>query len=287
MSGKRIVADVGGTNVRIALANSDGALSSLRIAPVKDFPNFYVVLSQYIEALGGLTECEGIVVGGAGPVEDGRLKLTNGDWEIEWRALSTACAGLPARVVNDLEAVALAVPHLGEDDLAKLRPDTAPGQRARLVVNVGTGFGGALAVPAFDRWLTVPCEPGHMRLALDPDLAAKLKASAPSVENVLSGLAFSTYWKRADDASQEPAWDEFGALLGQVCGDLVLATGAWGGLYLCGSVAQAWWQRNRFETFVKAFANKGPMSPRMENIFIAFISDATAPLKGLARVHLG
>ena len=40
--------------------------------------------------------------------------------------------------------------------------------------------------------------------------------------------------------SAPPAVDLFTGMLGRIAGDLALATCAWGGVYLCGSVATAW-----------------------------------------------
>jgi glucokinase len=71
-------------------------------------------------------------------------------------------------------------------------------------------------------------------------------------------------------------------LLGRVVGDLVLASGAWGGAFLCGSVVRGWSSVADPERFRKVFERKGAMSGRMRGVPTAVITHPNPALIGLS-----
>ncbi len=160
MSPRRLVADAGGTNVRFAIADESGRLERVQNLQVADFPAFKDALSAYGSAADRLKEIDACAIAAAGPVDDGVVKLTNNEWTIDRAEISSALAGVPVAVVNDLEAVAAALPHLASGDLTPIgAPAPArPEQRTMLAVNVGTGFGAASAILRDGRWYTCPSE---------------------------------------------------------------------------------------------------------------------------------
>lgn len=306
MSGWRIVADVGGTNVRFARAGTDTAIDRFRSWENAPFPSFTDALGRYVSEIGGIAGCAGICIAAAGPVQDGAVQLTNGKWLIGESEVSRFAGGLPVRLINDLEAVALAVPHLAAASLAHIGPVESAGRGVKIAVNVGTGFGASIAVPFGTYWTAIPCEPGHMRLALAESDRQLLGCDACSVEDVLSGLGLRNIHARLRQhesaspdrselsdifahASRDESGAEllriFGALLGQISGDLVLATGAWGGVYLCGGLAAAWAPHALQSEFRRRFEDKGPMSSRMRGVFTGHITNRNAALDGLARLR--
>lgn len=310
MTGWRVVADVGGTNVRFARARAGNTIEHVRAWPNASFPSFIEALSRYVNETGGLAGCAGIAVAAAGPVADGTVRLTNGEWVISGKAISDHANGLPARVINDLEAVAYAIPHLAHDDVAAIgSANAAVSGGVKIAVNVGTGFGASIVLPAGAEWTAIACEPGHMSLALD-DRERRLVGNARSIEDVLSGPGMQAIGRKlsaasghADPSSKEgpaPGGDIFASggganrelvelfsgLLGQVCGDLVLATGAWGGVYTCGGLASAWFQHALHAQFRQRFEDKGPMAPRMRDVFTGHITNRLAALNGLATLRL-
>jgi glucokinase len=305
-SRRRLVADAGGTNVRFAIADQDGHLDRVEIFQVVDFPTFLDALSAYRSTVGGLSEIETCAVAAAGPVDGDVVKLTNNKWTIDRTLVSALMGGSPVALVNDLEAVAAALPHLGLDDLAAigLPAPVRPEQRTMLAVNVGTGFGAASAICRDGRWYTCPSEAGHMTLGHVEAIAA-LPADA-SIESVLSGSGLARLHERlaggarAGDTPEAAgvlaqsgrseaaarAVEVFTAVLGRVAGDLALATCAWGGVYLCGSVATAWSAIADTGRFRAEFTRKGPMSKRMQQVPTAVIRRDLAPLYGLAMMPM-
>jgi len=226
---------------------------------------------------------------------------------IDSARVSRVLGGKPVALLNDLEAAALALPALKESDMDVLIARASPLDGPRLVVNVGTGFGGALLVQTRAGWHAVACEPGHMTLALPASAAANL-SDPVSVEDMISGLTLTDkerrqrLWSFAGKSLSREASDlfpvcgtdesadsfvlAFSRLLGQVCGDLVLACGAWGGVYLCGSVASAWSRAGGIRAFQDAFESKGPMSSRMQRVDVNLITAENPVLTGLCQVPL-
>ena len=302
MTSRRLVADAGGTNVRFALADADGNLDRVKIFQTADFPTFLDAFAAYRSDAGGLREVDAAAIAAAGPVDGDAVKLTNNEWIVDGAKISALMGGVPVALVNDLEAVAAALPHLTSDDLTTLGAvaPVRPERRTMLAVNVGTGFGASSVIWRDGRWYTCPSEAGHMTLGHVEPMAA-LPAGA-SVEDVLSGSGLARLYERLAGGRSQQASDVFaeaareGAaadavalfthILGRVAGDLALATCAWGGVYLCGSVATAWAGMADIERFRAEFTRKGPMRPRMLKVPTAVIRRDIAALYGLAMMPI-
>jgi glucokinase len=311
VSGWRLVGDVGGSNARFARA-SGNALSARRQYAVADYPSFYAALSRYLDEMGGPEGCNSAAIGVAGPVDNGHVKLTNAAWTIDAKDVAPLLGGVPTEIVNDLQAVALALPFLGEQDLLPLGNAVRTGVRRTMhALNVGTGFGATAVIPSRDGWVTCGSEPGHMTLgAIDADELGLIdEGGHGSVEDLLSGRGVLTLYSRIASrrgagqlaglcgseiftrAHADPIAAEtlrcFTRLLGRVAGDLVLASGAWGGVYLCGSVAQGWAAIADIDEFREHFERKSVMSERMRGVFSGVIKPDDTPLVGLTYVPMG
>lgn len=307
MTGWRLVGDVGGSNVRFAQA-ADGALARRRSYAVSDHASFYDALRRYRDETGGGEGCHSCGIGVAGPVDDGRVKLTNAPWVIEAGEVA-ALLGAPCELVNDLQAVALALPFLGGEDLSPIggAPRVPAPGRTMLAVNIGTGFGAAAAIPFRGGWVACASEPGHMTLGAADAGELALIEGFESVEHLLSGRGVVELYARlarrrggaaemaqsaaifagasADQAAAETT-RHVSALLGRIAGDLVLAAGAWGGVYLCGSVAQGWAAAADPAPFRAAFERKGAMSARMRGVYSGLILREDVALFGLTHLPI-
>jgi glucokinase len=305
MSARRLVADVGGTNVRFAIADEQGRLDRTKIFQVADFPTFLDALAAYRSDADGLCGIDAAAIAAAGPVDGDRVKLTNNEWIVEGAKVSAMIGSAPTAVVNDLEAVAAALPHLTADDLTTLGTPAPvrPEHRTMIAVNVGTGLGAASVIWRDGRWYTCPSEAGHMTLGRI-EAIADLPGDA-TVEDVLSGHGLARLYERLAGnragASQCPAdvftaakgdpvaartVEVFTAILARIAGDLALATCAWGGVYLCGSVALAWSAVADIAQFRAEFIRKGPMRARMQDVPTAAIQHGIVSLYGLAMMPL-
>lgn len=309
MSRWRLVADVGGTNVRFARARSGGRIEDVVEHESAAYERFGDALDDYLAGIGGSRSCAGALIGAAGPVENDEIRLTNGRWTIRRKDISRRLGGCAVRLFNDLQAVALSIPMLEPADLVTVIAGNADtGEAAtRLAVNVGTGFGAATLIAGPRGWMSMASEAGHIALAATTAAEFALCQSThprlQSIEDVLSGPGLEHLYghfrqqagvaaalrhsreifERLDsDTIARQTADMFTALLARICGDLVLATAAWGGLYLFGSVIQGWHAHADIEAFRRHFAAKGKMSARMASVPVRLVTNHAAPLIGLA-----
>lgn len=276
MSAPRLLADIGGTHARFALAAPGAPPGPATVLRVAEHPGPAGAIGAFLAG----RRVSGAAIAAAGPVEAGpdggaRVRLTNAPWEIDTQALSAALGGAPVRLLNDVEAVALALAHLVPAEVETLLPGApAPVPLPRLALNLGTGVGAAVAVPAGGGWTPLATEAGHMTLPAGE--------GAASVEDLVSGPGLAHL--RA--ALGEGARAAYSAALGRVAGDLVLATGAWGGVFLCGGLAADWHRIVEAGAFRAAFTAKGPMTPRMAGVAVHRILHPAPALLGLAHADL-
>ena len=144
----RLIADVGGTNVRFARVIDEENVVDRCSYLVSRFGSFLDALRAYAEETdGGLSGCSGAAIGAAGPVAVGAAHLTNIAWFIQEAEVADEI-GAPCMLVNDVEAAAYCIPGLASSEF-RVIGDVAPklGTAHRLLgANIGTGFGAATLV---------------------------------------------------------------------------------------------------------------------------------------------
>jgi glucokinase len=279
-------------------------IGSLRCVPTSPGLDIAALLADFADGSGEMSDLAGAAIAAAGPVLDDAVKLTNADVTIEGAAVRDVLHK-PVRIMNDLEAVAWALPHLTKADTRTLLDCDMPLKGSTLAINIGTGFGAALLVETRQGAHVCALEPGHMKLATAAAFSPGILTARLSIEDVLSGKALTNPavlaefwgWQQGRDSSGAGLFanaresidgqrfiDDFSAIFGQVCGDLVLATGGWGGVYMTGSVANAWAHAANIDKFRSAFCDKGPMLARMVRVPVHHITLGWPVLLGLAAV---
>lgn len=303
MTGWRLISDAGGTNVRFARA-SGTRLDAIQAYHVSRFPSFATAMRAYLNETGGAEGCTGAAIAAAGPIARGRVSFTNSDWEISEARVSGEL-GVPCRLINDVEAAAFSVAGISDADfttVGALTPDLAAIQRI-LVANIGTGFGAATLIRANGTFVSCPSEAGHMSLAFQdwPDTA--MQRRFPSVEHVLSGRgicdlyaalsqspppasAADIFARSQADPHSSAALELFTKVAGSVLGNLVLATAAWDGVFLCGSVARSLAKTADPALFRQAFEGTGRMSAKLRCVPVALLNSENPALAGLAVLPL-
>ncbi|WP_439137383.1 glucokinase [Roseicyclus sp.] len=305
--GLSLVADIGGTNTRVALARGPivDRATVMRHSNA-DHPDLASVLAQYLAQNDIATDqISGICVAAAGPVHDGVARLTNLDWQIDRETLRRTLGAQKVAVLNDLQAQGHAIGHIDADDLdIIIAQPTVPDHAAKLVVGLGTGFN---ACPVFDTnagRFVPPSEAGHVSLpALGGSMAALTAAMMEdfgfaSVEEVLSGRGIS-YLHRvlhgeaalpaqimadldAGEARAQATAAGFVQIMGTVVGDLALSHLPFGGVYLVGGVSRAfapYLDRFGFADHLRA---KGRFADFMGRFGIFVVRDDYAALTGCA-----
>jgi glucokinase len=303
MTDWRLISDAGGTNVRFARA-SGNSLSAIHAYPVSRFPSFTAAMRAYLDETGGAQGCTGAAIAAAGPIANGKVSLTNMDWEISETEVS-AELGVPCRLINDVEAVAFSVggtSGAGFTAVGPLAPDPTTSHRI-LVANIGTGFGAATLIRAGGTWVSCPSEAGHMALCFPDWPDAGMQRLFPSIEHVLSGhglcdlyAALSKSAAPGDaagifahaeaDPRSAAALRLFTKVAGSVLGNLVLATAAWDGVFLCGSVARSLVNAADPAAFRQAFEGTSRMSAQLSRVPIALLTAEHPALAGLAVLPL-
>lgn len=316
MTALSLVADIGGTNTRVALAQGDTVQpDSIRRFSNAAFPGLEPVLQRYL-AEAGIGAVAGACVAAAGPVRDGVAVMTNLDWTITGAGLSAATGAARVAILNDLQAQGHA---LGRIDGRYLRPviggPAQPGA-TMLVVGVGTGMN---AAPVHETpWgrHVAASECGHISMPVRDEQDFRLMRFGEShgagahgftgIEDVLAGRglervhAFVT--AEAGTPQDLPAAEIMTALvardplarqtaqlwmhlLGQELGNLALIHLPFGGLFLIGGVARAMTSWMAEMDLAAHFRDKGRFSAFMENFRVTVVEDDYAALTGCA-AHL-
>ncbi|MEN8833959.1 MAG: glucokinase [Pacificibacter sp.] len=309
-----LVADIGGTNTRVALANGKDLLpDTIRRYRNSGYPGLETVLRTYISEEGDV-DCLGACVAVAGPVRDGVGTMTNLDWTIDKETLRRATSAENVSILNDLQAQGHALGYISDDNITCVAPAhtaEAPSPNAvRLVVGVGTGFNAAPVFETHTGRFVAPSECGHANLPIRNELELALcqfienAHGFPSIEDVLSGRGLEQVYRflgiQANDprekfaadimasveAKNDPRADEtvaiFIKILGTVAGNLALIQLPFGGIYLVGGVARAMAPHlERFE-FAHAFRDKGRFTGFMQNFSVSVVEDDYAALTGCA-----
>lgn len=307
-----IVADIGGTNTRVAIAEGmrlrDGSIRRYRNA---EFAGLETILRTYVTETGAA--CEGACVAAAGPVRDGVAEMTNLSWVIDGDQLNRATGARRVAILNDLQAQGHALGHIAPGNLATVIDGPDAPAAAKLVIGAGTGFNAAPVheTPWGRHVAASECGHAGMPVRSESDLRlARFVETAhgfPGVEDVLAGrglerlYAFTaaeagtsaeltaaeimTAIDRADPLALETG-RLYARLLGGEVGNLALIHLPFGGIYLCGGVARAFTAHLSAFGFAEAFRDKGRFSGFMGNFRVQVIEDDYAALIGCA-AYLG
>ncbi|MEM9709096.1 MAG: ROK family protein [Pseudomonadota bacterium] len=309
-----IVADIGGTNTRVALVEG-GTLSTdtIRKFPNAEYPGLERVLADFVDHVGG-GPIAGACVAVAGPVRDGTATLTNLDWGIDSGTVKRPTGAARVAVLNDLQAQGHAIGRIAPDNLKEiLTASSGPRQGPSLVIGVGTGFNCAPVHDYPGGRLVTAAEAGHVNLPIrnqsDLSLAEFVGTvhGFPAIEDVLSGRGLERIYAwlghrdgtpaearaadimaacadRSDPRAGEAA-ETFIRILGTVAGNLALIHLPFGGIYMAGGVARAFLPYYRDMAFGDAFRDKGRFAGFMGNFSVSLIDDDFAALLGCA-AHL-
>lgn len=302
MSDIDLLADIGGTNARVAFREDGEPRPHVFLRRAADFTSLDALLADVIAQ--AKTRPTRALVAVPGPVAGEAIKLTNLPWEFERGALARHLGVPSLGIANDLEAVAWSLPHLASGDIVTWRA-AAPSAGARVVVAPGTGLGVSALVPHGGTWAAVPSEGGHalavMPRAAPPRAQTLWRAGPPSWEDLLSGNGLLRIYQalaatrkiaaspadvtaRAENGDPEAleAIGFFSELLGGCAGDMAMIFGAKGGCYIAGGVVPALGKLFDAARFIAGFSDKGSYRPYVDTIPINLISHPYPALVGLA-----
>ena len=182
----RLVADIGGTNSRLALAPTGSVeLTSTRSYVNADYKCFDNVISDYLSNSNATVKQ--LVIAMAGPVRNNVGRLTNLDWEINGNKLAQSFGTVPALVINDLTALGHSALKLAPNQVSPIvnQPVINHRQKQALVIGIGTGFNVSPVIEFGGVSVCAEVEAGHTTL---------FSSILLELENLMTGMshAFST-----------------------------------------------------------------------------------------------
>ncbi len=304
-----LLADVGGTRTRFALL-ADGQVGPIESLRTGAYASMHDAAHHFLNGQPEGTVVDRAVIAAAGPVSGGRCKLTNAPWTLDAESLRQSLHLRSVRLVNDLEALAWAVPQFGADDVVAVGEGSAVMGEPVVIIAPGTGLGLSCYLPgAAPR--AVASEAGHATLATSDagDVAIlemlRRRFGHVSAERVLSGAGLvnlhAVLAAQDGHAPGTPTPEEIvrGALsgtapryaaalelfcgfLGSFAGDMALTFAARGGVLIGGGIAPHIVPVLLDSSFRKRFAAKGRFAEYARQIPTAVIVRSEPTFLGLA-----
>ena len=286
------VADIGGTNCRLAEFECADSKSLNSSAPDSGFQlttqshlnlrreyntqtasidNAEKLFQNFQDNFGPKTEeVVGLGIAVAGPVNNNRVKLTNGSLSFDGKQVAADFGFAHVLILNDFLAQAYAC--LEDLDTECINEKTKPTRAVRAILGVGTGLGCATLVPyGQNDWLALPSEAGHIQCPFEKEertyadwLKSKLKKNVIEAEDVLSGRGLQNLHTFMTGKVEEPKqvlaatgesstqywWSGF---YGRFCRILALTVLPLGGLWISGGISIKNPKLVRSEAFANEF----------------------------------
>ncbi len=315
-----MVADIGGTNARFAVATLDAG-SSPGVAPrliehyagysCADFHDPLSLVQTYIDDC-PIKNITAACFAVAGPADGTKAYLTNLGWNFDAVKLTGDLVLNNIIVVNDFAALARSVTTLNPDKAIPLhQPASPPPAGPMSVMGPGTGFGVAQVLLKNKKVTVIPTEGGHSAFvpagAMEIKVWNMIRASMGriTVETLLSGIGILRIYRAVcslhdlTPLNYEPstisqlAMEEndpicvatlkvFCTMLGGVASDIAMTQGAVGGVFLGGGILPKIANFVQHSEIVKSYLDKPPMEKYVEQIPLTLIIDPEAALIGAA-----
>ncbi len=293
-----LIADVGGTNSRVALA-PHGTPTAVRRFANNDHDGIEAVLRDYISQTDTpITAC---AIAIAGPVEGTAGRLTNRDWRIDANAVARILRCDQVTLLNDLTALGLALARLPAAACAPVhRPATdISHNRQSLVIGIGTGFNLCPVITAPDR--TPACfvvEAGHTSLPCSVAKALPQPDAFTTTESLFSGAGLAALHRlqhpgsrlngeqivkahrSGTDSQASETLMLFTDLLSRLCTELALQYMPLAGIFFAGGVARGVLSADMHDVLLRDHASHRKLGGQLSRIPMSIILDDAAALYG-------
>lgn len=317
MTSELLVADIGGTNVRfaIALINEDNEikLDNIKMFSTENWLYLEDAVNDYLSQVGKRPSRASIAF--AGPVYDDEVSMTNGTWQFNQSELSSYLKMEEVKVMNDYCAYASSLPLLKGDQLIKIGDGDTTKNGNMVVLGPGTGLGVGALVSVGDKWKAVASEGGHIGFSASSDLEKEIykviagEFNRVSTEELVSGRGISNIYyalgvingthklklspaeinKMAtenNDPDSIQAIKIFSGMLGSFASDMAGTFNATGGVYLAGGVLPKL-KKFFLDSEFRAKFEENEKLPFVKNIETHLIMEEYPALFGAAAFYYG
>lgn len=320
-NGVALAGDIGGTKTNLGIflkGKRRPLMKAMETYSSREAPNLESLIEKFLEKHRApiASACFGI----AGPVVNGKCKTTNLAWTVSETRIKKLFGWRRVRLINDLTATALAIPHLKPGELFALNRANVRKDLNRGLIAPGTGLGEALLISHEGRTITVSSEGGHVDFSPNNKDEVQLwhylhkRFGHVSIERVLSGPGlFNIYsFLKNSGRFKEPAWlatkikkedpasviteaamhnksplcvkslKMYISIFGAVSGNLALTGLTMGGIYLGGGMAPKILHKLKEGIFMNAFTDKGRFEGFMKRIPVRVILNERTAIMGAA-----
>jgi glucokinase len=314
-----LAGDIGATKTLLGVFDpQDGRPRTIatRSFGTLDYSSFPAMLEEFSREVSlGNTPIESACFGIAGPILGDTAQLTNADWGIDGPEIAERLGLDRIELLNDLQAMAYAVPVLNASEVQTLQAGEADQRGNIALIAAGTGLGEALLHNVDGRYVPVASEAGHADFAARNEREIQLlrwltaRYGRASVERVVSGLglinvhrAVHTKPCRVIDDLESPGaaasvttaalenrcescretLEMFVEAYGAEAGNLALRSLSTGGLFVGGGIAPKILPAMTDGRFMRAFLDKAPFDALLAKIPVKVILNAEAALLGAA-----
>ncbi|WP_354623827.1 glucokinase [Psychromonas sp. MME2] len=308
-----VVADVGGTNIRLAVCNLDsGELGQLKEFACQDFATLEAALVYYFSELQG--QVKHLCIGIACPVEDDYIAMTNLKWAFSQKELKEKLQLTSLYLLNDYTAISLAVPFLSAEEKIQIGGGNAQTDGLTAVFGPGTGLGVSHIVKLEGKWVSLDGEGGHVSFTVNTREQSEVlfllqeQFGHVSAERILSGQGLVNLYQSLCLLSHQPAkfdqpkevtqaaldgscviarrsLDVFCQVMGGFAGNIALNLNCTGGVYIAGGIVPRFIDFFQSSEFRYYFEEKGRFKDHLSTIPTFLITNANPGLLG-ASIYL-
>lgn len=260
-----LIADIGATNARFALADDKGFYEQ-KVLQCADYPGIVDAAQAYLDTIGEKKPRRGAFAI-AGPISGDYFEMTNHLWSFSIKETQKSLGLDSFTLLNDFKAIALGIPHIKNEDLKQVGgTQTAVEHAPKVVLGPGTGLGVASLCWDGNQYRAISGEGGHVTMPaktqreFDLFRTLRYKYRHVSAERVCSGKGLVNIYNAIkvldghEDLPErtpeqiaeaainktcpacEEALDKMMGFLGTIAGDLAVTLGAFGGVYIAGGI---------------------------------------------------
>lgn len=312
-----LIADIGGTNIRIAIADKSSDTHFIEIETYRcaNYASLAEVIALYINTKQLTDTSIDACLAIACPVDTDIISMTNLPWQFSQHTLKEQLNFQSLTLINDYTAIAMAIPLLNDSQKIKVGGGDVTKNAPIAVCGPGTGLGVANLVPisisGVNKWHCFSGEGGHVDFAAVDEVDIKILQQLKSIkarvsyEQLLSGYGLIQIYQTLCIINDHPGdklsaaeisekalagscaicqqtLAQFCKVLGSFAGNLALTMNSQGGVYIAGGIVPRFIDYLKNSPFRERFEAKGRLSHITQRAPTYIITEEQPGLLGAA-----